>query len=259
MKRAIILAAGKGERLVSGLSFPKPAKRVGGVPLIVRVIRNLELARVDEVVVIVGYMGDVLRNLLSRYRFNLDVRFVQNDEYEKPNGTSLLKARAFVDGPTFVLMSDHLWAPELIQPIDAFPLAEGEAVLGIDFDIPRCVDIPDATKVFLEGDRIVRISKELPEYHALDTGVFKITGALMDELARADGPQGCSLSAGVQALAARGAMKAVSVGTAMWVDVDTPMAHAFAEQALARYGERLAPLPAVPAAVPAAALAAAAR
>jgi 1L-myo-inositol 1-phosphate cytidylyltransferase len=246
MKRAIILAAGKGERLVSGLSFPKPAKRVGGVPLIVRVIRNLELAGVDEVVVIVGYMSDVLRRLLGRYRFDLDIRFVQNDEFDKPNGTSLLKARAFVEGPTFVLMSDHLWAPELILPIDAYELASDEAVLGIDFDIPRCVDIPDATKVFLEGERIVRISKELPEYHALDTGVFKVTEALMEELARADGPNGCSLSAGVQALAARGAMKAVSVGAAMWVDVDTPMAHAFAEQAVARFGDRLAPVAGLP-------------
>ena len=241
MKRAIILAAGKGERLVQGLSFPKPLKRVGGVPLIVRAIRNLESAGVDEVVVIIGYLGDVLRAALARYRFDLKLTFVENNEYDKPNGTSLLKAKAFVEGPTFVLMSDHLWAPALITPIDAYPLGAEEAVLGIDFDIERCVDIPDATKVFLHGDHIARISKELPEYHALDTGVFKITEALIEALERADGPQGCSLSQGVQALAARGAMKAVSVGTAMWIDVDTPMAHAFAERSLTRYGDALWP------------------
>jgi 1L-myo-inositol 1-phosphate cytidylyltransferase len=249
-KRAIILAAGKGERLVSGLSFPKPLKRVGGTPLIVHAIRNLERAGVDEVVVITGYMSDVLKRGLNRHRFNLDVRYVQNDEFEKPNGTSLLKAKAFVDGPTFVLMSDHLWAPELILPIDAFPIGADQAVLGIDFDIPRCVDIPDATKVFLEGDRIVKISKELTEYHALDTGVFKVTGALFEELERANGPQGCSLSAGVQALAKRGDMKAVSVGDAMWIDVDSPMVHAFAERALARYGAQLAPAAAASVAAP---------
>jgi choline kinase len=242
MKRAIILAAGKGERLVHGLSFPKPLKRVAGVPLIVRAIRNLESAGIDEVVVIIGYLGSVLRNALSRYTFDLKLTFVENDEFEKPNGTSLLKAKAFVQGPTFVLMSDHLWAPALITPIDAFPLAADEAVLGIDFDVERCVDIPDATKVFLEGEHIARISKELPEYHALDTGVFKITEALIEALERAEGPQGCSLSQGVQALAARGAMKAVSVGTAMWIDVDTPMAHAFAERSLARYGDSLWPV-----------------
>lgn len=246
MKRAIILAAGKGERLVSGLSFPKPAKRVAGIPLIVRVMRNLERAGVDEVVVIVGYLGDVLQGILGRYRFNLDVRFVQNDEYEKPNGTSLLKAKAFIQGPTFVLMSDHLWSPDLILPIDAYQLADDEAVLGVDFDIERCIDIPDATKVYLQGDRIERISKELPSYHALDTGVFKVTEALVEALERAEGPNGCSLSAGVQALAARGAMKAVSVGSAMWIDVDTPMAHAFAEQSLARYGENLVAMPMAP-------------
>lgn len=245
MKRAIILAAGKGERLVSGLSFPKPLKRVGGIPLIVHAIRNLEQAGIDEVVVITGYMSEVLRRGLGRYRFQVGLRFVENTEYDKPNGTSLLKAKAFVQGPTFVLMSDHLWAPSLIEPIDAFPLAADEAVLGIDFDIPRCVDIPDATKVRLDGDRIVQISKELPTYDALDTGVFKVTEALIEALERADGPQGCSLSQGVQALAERGAMKAVSVGSAMWVDVDTPMAHAFAEKAFARYGSALVPQPQV--------------
>jgi len=239
MKRAIILAAGKGERLVNGLTFPKPLKRVAGVPLIVRAIRNLERAGVDELVVIVGYLGDVLESSLGRYKFNLDVRFVRNDEYNKPNGTSLLKAGHLVQGPTFVLMSDHLFSPELIAPIDAFALGSDEAVLGIDYDIERCIDIPDATKVLLEGDRIIKISKELPEYHALDTGVFKITGALIEELRRADGPEGCSLSQGVQALAARGAMKAVSVGSAMWIDVDTPLAHGFAEKCLARHGEAL--------------------
>ena len=239
MKRAIILAAGKGERLVNGLTFPKPLKRVGGVPLIVRAIRNLERAGVDEVVVITGYLGDVLESSLSRYKFGCGLRFVRNDEYNKPNGTSLLKAAAFVQGPTFVLMSDHLWSPDLIQPIDAYQLGSDEAVLGIDFDIERCIDIPDATKVLLDGERIIQISKELPEYHALDTGVFKITEALIEELRRADGPNGCSLSQGVQALARRGAMKAISVGSAMWIDVDTPLAHGFAETCPTRYGEAL--------------------
>jgi 1L-myo-inositol 1-phosphate cytidylyltransferase len=241
MKRAIVLAAGRGERLVTGLSFPKPLKRVGGTPLIVHTLRNLERAGVQEVAVVVGYLGDVLERGLSRYRFELELRFVQNDEFDKPNGTSLLKARDFVSEPTFVLMSDHLWAPELITPIDQFALGADEAVLGIDHDIARCIDIPDATKVCVDGASITAISKQLTSYQALDTGIFKITGALLDELARLDGPQGCSLSAGVQALAARGHMKAVSVGSAMWIDVDTPLAHSFAERCYAHFGAALAP------------------
>lgn len=241
-ERAIILAAGKGERLVNGFAFPKPLKRVARVPLIVRVLRNLERAGVDEAVVVTGYLGDVLEGALRRYRFELDVRFVRNDEYDKPNGTSLLRARDFVTGPTWLLMSDHLWSSDLIEAVRRFPLAPDEAVLGIDFDVPRCFDLPDATKVRVEGDRIVAISKELDAYDALDTGVFRITPALIDALDAANGPRGCSLSQGVAALAARGKMRVADVGDAMWIDVDTPDAHAEAERLIRAYGADLRPV-----------------
>ena len=65
MTRAIILAAGKGTRLVSGRPYPKPLQEVAGVPLIVRVIRALERSGVDEVGVVIGHLGDVLRDALE--------------------------------------------------------------------------------------------------------------------------------------------------------------------------------------------------
>ena len=130
MNRAIILAAGMGTRLVSGEDFPKPMKKVAGVPLIVRILRNLERAGITDVAIIVGYKHEVIREGLRGYRFRMNVEFVQNDEYEKPNGTSLLKAKDFVKGPTFVLMSDHLWSPELFQAVQRYPLAVDEAAVG---------------------------------------------------------------------------------------------------------------------------------
>lgn len=241
MDRAIILAAGKGERLVHGFDFPKPLKRVSGVPLIVRVLRNLERAGVGEVAVVVGYLGEVLVAGLHKHRFDLDVRIVWNREYDKPNGTSLLRAAPFVEGPTYLMMSDHLWSPDLIQSVGRFPLAADEAVLGVDRDVQGCFDPEDATKVLLRGTHIVDIGKELPVYDAIDTGVFRITPALIEELRRVDGPAGCSLSQGVAALAARGRMRAVDVGDATWIDVDTPAAHAEAERLLSLYGDELRP------------------
>lgn len=248
MNRAIILAAGKGTRLVKGFDFPKPLKRVAGTPLIVRVIRNLERVGVDEVVIIVGYLGDTLRKGLSRYRFDVNIRFVRNDEYEKPNGTSLLKAAEFITGPTYVMMSDHLWAPDLFRAVAAYPLAEDEAVLGVDYQIDRCFDLEDATKVRLLGDRIVEIGKELPDYDALDTGVFRVTPALVEALQAAEGPDGCSLSQGVGTLAARGKMRVANVQGATWIDVDTPQAHRIAEHLIRQYGDTLSAPPNVAAA-----------
>ena len=171
----------------------------------------------------------------------MDVRFFWNREYTKPNGTSLLAAKSFVQGPTFLLMSDHLWSPELIQRVRSYPLREDEAVLGIDFKIEDCCDLDDATKVRLAGDRIVDIGKQLTAYDALDTGVFRITPAVIQALERVEGPKGCSLSQGIGELASHGKMRAVDVGDAAWVDVDTPLAHAHAEQLLRRYGPALRP------------------
>ncbi len=241
MERAIILAAGRGERLVNGRPYPKPLKPVNGVPLIVRVLRGLEQAGVDEVGVVVGYLGDVLKRGLADYRFDLDLRFVENREFHKPNGTSLLSAKQLVTGPTYLLMSDHLWSPELIHRVRRYPLAADEAVLGIDFKIGACIDLDDATKVMIRGDRVERIGKELPRYDALDTGVFRITPAVIEALERVDGPDGCSLSQGMAELAAEGRMRVVDVEDAAWVDVDTPMALEHAERLLRRYGRALRP------------------
>lgn len=245
MQRAIILAAGRGERLVNGHPYPKPLEPVAGVPLIVRVLRNLESAGVDEAVIVVGYLGEVLASALANYRFDLKLRLVYNDEWEKPNGTSLLKAGERVEGPTFLMMSDHLWSADLFEAVRRYPLAHDEAVLGIDFKIGQCCDLEDATKVALRGDRVLRIGKTLPSYEALDTGVFRITPALIDALREADGPDGCSLSAGVQKLASQGRMRVADVGSATWVDVDTPWAHAHAERLVRAYGDSLRPQPQV--------------
>jgi choline kinase len=241
MTRAIILAAGRGERLVSGKAYPKPLQRVRGVPLIVRVLRNLERAGVDEVGIVVGYLGDVLVDALEEASLGLDLslRYFWNHNYDKPNGTSLLAAKEFVRGPTFLLMSDHLWSPELIERVEEYPLRDDEAVLGVDFKIADCCDLDDATKVVLQGDRIVEIGKQLRFYDALDTGVFRITPAVIEALERVEGPEGCSLSQGIGDLAARGKMRAVDVGGAAWVDVDTPLAHAHAQNLLRSYGPSL--------------------
>jgi choline kinase len=240
-RKAVILAAGKGERLVSGLDYPKPMKKVAGVPLIVRILRNLERAGVSEVAIVIGHLGEVIRAGVGEHRLDLAIRFIQNDEYELPNGVSVLAAADFVRGPTFLMMADHLWSPDLFEAVAAYPLAADESVLGIDFDIPRCFDLPDATKVKLDGDRVVAIAKELPAYDALDTGVFRITPALIDALAAARTPKGCSLSDGVRHLASQRKMRVADVGKAYWIDVDTPEAHAEAERLIAAYGDELRP------------------
>lgn len=237
--RALILAAGFGSRLSDGRPVPKPLREVAELPLIVRIIRGLEKGGVREIGIVIGYLGDDLMSGLLDYEHRAKLSFFINDEYEKPNGTSLLKARDFVTGPTLLLMSDHLWSPDLLSAVGSCPVGEQQSALGVDYRIDACFDLDDATKVQVQDGRIVRIGKQLKDYNALDTGLFLITPALIEALDAVNGREGCSLSEGVAALASKGRMRGVDVGDATWIDVDTPEAHAEAERLISALGEEL--------------------
>jgi len=241
MTRAIVLAAGRGSRLVAEHELPKPLKPVAGVPLLVRILRTLQTEGIREAVVVIGDRGESIRKaLLTDPSLLLKLRFVENLDFHKKNGVSLLAAREFVDRECLLTMADHLYSPEIVRRLQAFDMPRGACALGVDYDIERCFDLDDATKVKLDGVRITGIAKELDAYDAIDTGVFRIGPALIEELERVYEVSGdCSLSEGVGALARRGRFLACSVGEARWIDVDTPDAAARAEAMLRVFGEAL--------------------
>ncbi|HMY15357.1 MAG TPA: NTP transferase domain-containing protein, partial [Polyangium sp.] len=241
MKRAVVLAAGLGSRLVSGEVFPKPLKLVAGTPLLLRILRTLASEGIREAVIVTGYLQDVIRDAIAAdTSLGLSVSFVTNTQFQKKNGVSLLAAREFVEPNTLLTMADHLYAPAIVRRLNAFDLPEGAAALGVDRAIARCFDIDDATKVRTEAGRITDISKELDAYDALDTGVFRIGPSLIEALDHVYAKQDdCSLSDGVRTLAQRGMFFACDVGDARWIDVDTPEAHTQAEIMLRNFGDTL--------------------
>jgi histidinol-phosphate aminotransferase len=227
--RAIVLAAGLGSRLTQGGDItPRPLRRVAGVPLIVRVLRTLEAAGIEEAVVVVGHRGQLIKDAVrDEGELNLSVSFVENTDYLKKSGVSVLAAAGFIDRECVLTMADHLYSPELVRRLLAADVASGNAALAVDYDIARCFALDTATKVAVERGRI-------------DTGVFRVGPSLVAELSRAVEQNGdASLSDGVQALGRRGAVSAVDVGELRWIDVDTQAALERAEAMLRVFGEDL--------------------
>ena len=242
LDRAIILAAGLGSRLVQGAPHPKPLEPVAGVPLLVRILRTLAASGVREAVIVTGHLGDTLRQALAaETSLGVKLTFVDNPAFATTkNGVSLLAARAFVDRDVLLTMADHLFAPAIVARLRQASLPPGACALAVDFDVPRCFDLDDATKVKVDDGRIAAIGKELADYDALDTGLFRIGPELTDELARLSAATGdCSLSEGVGALSKRGLFFACDVGDARWIDVDTPEARTHAEEMLRTFGDSL--------------------
>jgi 1L-myo-inositol 1-phosphate cytidylyltransferase / CDP-L-myo-inositol myo-inositolphosphotransferase len=238
IREAVILAAGKGGRIRERADdLPKPLHEVAGVPLIKRTIMTLARAGITRVHVIIGFMGGAIRSAVeadSAYaRAGVEVRFIENPDYERSNGVSVLKARGQVTGPFVLSMSDHVYDESIARRAAGADLAKADLYLCVDRRVGEVYDLEDATKVRTADDRIVDIGKALKDYDCIDCGVFAVSPALFDALERVQQEKGdCSLSEGVRALATNGAARVLDVGQAFWQDVDTPPARRRAEKEL---------------------------
>lgn len=243
IKCAVVLAAGFGSRLRDTDNCPKPLRPVASVPLLVRVLRCLASSGIERAAVVLGYQADQIREALERHPgLGLELRFVLNEQYAKSNGVSVLAAREFVGEGCVLSMADHLYSPRVVEAVLSPAFSGGSCVLAVDHDIARCFDLDDATKVQVEGQRIVEISKSLASYNALDAGVFRIGPSLIDALDRVYLEKGdCSLSDGVQALSRRGEFLAADICGAPWIDVDTPEAARHAAHLVQLLGDSLEP------------------
>ncbi|MEA3009132.1 MAG: 1L-myo-inositol 1-phosphate cytidylyltransferase [Sphingomonadales bacterium] len=235
--KCLIIAAGQGTRLRS-IAPSKPLARVAGLPLIEHVVRRAAAGGASGFVVVTGYEPEPLEAFLAELAeaSGLSIEVVRNPDWHRPNGLSVLAAGAQLEGEFILLMSDHLFDPDILADMIAADRSAAALTLGADHAVDNpLLDLDDATKIELgEGGRIRRIGKTLARYDAIDTGIF-IAGPELLEALRASLAAGGlgSLSEGVQALAEAGRAFTRDIGGRWWLDVDDEAAFAKAEAALA--------------------------
>lgn len=216
---ALVLAAGKGARL--NHDTPKPAFPLLGVPLLARTLITLQESGITDAYVVVGYQAREVREAIEGTRgLEIEVHWIHNDRWDKPNGLSVLAARSELDEPFVLTMGDHVFPAEFVALLREHGGGEG-VDLVVDRNVDDGHDLDDATKVRLDSDRIVEIGKSVESFDALDTGVFLATPALFRALGDCESPNP-SLSDGVQRLADAGLARAVDGTDRIWHDVDEP-------------------------------------
>ncbi|MEJ5301618.1 MAG: NTP transferase domain-containing protein [Thermodesulforhabdaceae bacterium] len=223
--KALIIAAGKGSRFGKRTNHvPKPLIPVGGVPLILRTIYTAREAGVKDFVVVTGFLSHELEAFLkSRSPEDVTVRCVYNDQWERPNGWSVYKAKdEFQENDRFFLMmADHVTEPTLIKRLAANFLPDNHCRLAVDFDPSRVHDLEEATKVFVDKQGLIRrIGKKIDEFNGVDTGFFLCSKVVFDALEEALQEGKETLSDGIQKLADKGFMESADVGSVFWQDVD---------------------------------------
>jgi choline kinase len=225
--KCLIIAAGQGTRL-SGVGESKPLIPLLSKPLIVRVIETAREAGVTEFYIVTGYKAGKIVEALLPYSMEkgVPIHFIANDEWQKQNGISVLKAQGVIKDPFFLLMSDHLFDAEILKELAEEATfkhnTRHDVILAVDTRLKNnpLVDLEDVTKVQAEAGNIIDIGKTIPAYNAFDTGIFYCTpyifNALTESIKRGDS----SLSGGIRVLAERGKAGVMDIGNAFWLDVD---------------------------------------
>lgn len=235
--KCLIIAAGKGTRLKSKGEV-KPLVPILGVPLIERVIRTAIEAGVDDFYVVLGYQAKKIEAFLNQLSqiLNIPITTIQNDDCEKENGYSVLKAKKFINEPFILLMADHLFDYSILDGLKKEQISENEIILAVDCNLEsnKFVDIDDVTKVLIEdNNKITAIGKSIRDFNAYDTGIFLCSPALFHAIEDSFSSTGDStLSGGIRILSGNGNAKTFDIQDKYWIDVDDEKAFSKAKNLL---------------------------
>jgi choline kinase len=225
--KAVIIAAGASSRLTERTDgLPKSLLPLGSGTILSAILSNLSLGGIGDFNIVVGCQSEsIIGYLADRDYFGLRITFVHNDEWKRGNGISVLSAAELVKNEEFILsMSDHIVPSSAVTRIVNSEFSEN--LLLVDKNISDVFDIDDATKVRLDGRKIMRIGKNIEDYNGIDCGIFRLNSRFFDSM-RGQLKAGMeSISAGIEGLIKNDDMAAVFLETPEeWIDIDTPDAY----------------------------------
>ena len=199
--KAIIPVAGQGTRLRPHThTTPKVLLHVAGKPIVGHILDQLVTLGVSDLVMVVGYRGDMVQDYVNRH-YDFQAEFVEQRELLGLGHAILQTREAVQEGPGLIVLGDTVFRANL-DPV----LNSKEALIGVKpVEDPRRFGIAE-----LEGNRITRLVEKpdhpssnlaivgiyyLPEmsvlYEALERligsekrtkGEFQLTDALQDLL-----------------------------------------------------------------------------
>ena len=213
--KALILAAGEGQRL--GRGVPKPLVNILGLTLLERSVFTLREAGVEEIIVVSGFKGHLLGSLVAER--GLEIKVIENGDYKDGSATSILAAKGHVGDRFLVVMGDHLFEPSAIRGLLN---ARGSFVGAVD-SVATHVRPTEATKVLFSDGRVERIGKDLTEFNGLDAGAFICSEEIFPVIERCvdegKGSWNDVKREWIGGLAEE--MRAFDLEGAFWLDVDT--------------------------------------
>ncbi|WP_436346772.1 bifunctional sugar-1-phosphate nucleotidylyltransferase/acetyltransferase [Natronorubrum sp. FCH18a] len=131
--QAVVLTAGQGTRIRPlSAALPKPMLPVADRPLAAHTVDAAVDAGADEIILVVGYEADTVRDYFGAEYRGVPVSYAVQTE-QAGTAHAVDTAREHLDGPFAVLNGDNLYDPDAIGRL----FENGPAVCAIEVDDPR--------------------------------------------------------------------------------------------------------------------------
>jgi glucose-1-phosphate thymidylyltransferase len=196
---AIIPVAGVGTRLRPHThTLPKVLLPVAGKPILAHILDDLTRLGIRRAVLIVGYMGELVREYVATHHAGLQVSYVEQPE-RLGLGHAVSLAEPFTDnGPLLIILGDTIFetdlAPVLAGTVDSIgvkavpdPRRFGIVEVGPDGHVTRLVEKPEQPTsnlaitgiyYFAEGAPLFTALRDLQSEGVRTKGEFQLTDAM---------------------------------------------------------------------------------
>ena len=229
MKKAIILSAGQGSRLLPlTADQPKCLIDFAGKSLIAWQVESLAANGITEIAVVTGFRDAKLNAALAELHHpGVTIRTVFNPFYKvADNLGSCWIVREEMDQDFIILNGDTLISPDIVARL----IAGAASPITVTIDVKDSYDLDDM-KVQRDGERLLQIGKRLEthETNAESIGMLAFSGEgpsifrkQVETMMRTpEGVLNWYLKA-IHALAPSGVVGTVSIEGLDWAEVDFP-------------------------------------
>lgn len=174
--KAVILAAGKGTRMLPLTEDkPKVLVEVNGKPFLSYVIENLKKAGFDEFGIVVGYLGEKIKEFCQSE--GIEATFIVQSE-QKGTGHALLQARDFCGSDNFVMLNgDNLFSVDDLKAVNNDD--EFSYVVGKEEDNWQQYGV-----FVVENGMLVKVVEKPAEFvsNLINIGLYKFTSEIWEAL-----------------------------------------------------------------------------
>lgn len=135
--QCVIICAGKGTRMRPLTEHtPKPLIEVCGKPLLQHIAEALP-DEIDELVLVVGYLQEQIREFCGAEYFGKRVQYAQQENFSGGTGDALMCAKELVQGKFLFLNGDDIYGHESLAMI----VKEDSAMFCMHSDTPECFGV----------------------------------------------------------------------------------------------------------------------